>query len=636
MTLCQNSKTKYFGRLFLAFAMLLVGVFITNTSASAEIDSSIIDYYNLNNYSLNSGKNNGNNGGGYCSDRWGTGTTSDNGDTALRDLFDQCGPITFTFASSTNNAINFSTGGGFSSCWFTKESDWGIMYHRSAVDIGNGAGFSNNEFQVNGPSGSNGFSSTTGSADMSTIANGAWHQICFVVDATKTEIYFDASKVFTGVHNNVPNDFIFSSAVFSPAYSYAKFGFIDNLISINRPINADEVSTIYNTGSSYDNLILSITSNDYVMYYGNNPVYTAINTNYNLPVVYNVCDSWEDGKIILKLNNDNASSSEKLLTQCSGTFNFNSGAGSSEMSNTSYFTIENFSSDTILATSANFLSTVYKPLNAKDGYIVFNFPVYQYFDYTKTATTTPLIFQYNVCSDTNFSTSTSKICLRNIDEPVDNPSVYCTSGLNNCSGQAVVELPVLQKELVYDLNASYYDGNGDFQLASNGFFIAYYAKEIKKNWFLNTAELACTPEEWASTNILVNIKCSGLFAMIGITQAIGDSAGNGIKVMVNQLDGVFPFNLPIKIKQCWDDSETKLLPSELDKINILDESGNVKVNLPSEWAENSSITIWGSDVWNATNESNEFFTFARYLSKYLIWGIFILIFYLWGKSLIEK
>lgn len=638
MTLCQNSKIKYFGRLFLAFAMLLGGVFITNTSASAEIDSSIIDYYDFNNTggknATLSAKNNGNTYGGYCSDRWGAGRNSDNGNNSVGYFSPDCRPV-MNFASSTNSNIDFNDDGGFTVCVWQKDSAsfyWGTNNQHKINSMGLVYNFNGN---FTPPTGSNGCSATSGNADIRDIGGeDNWNHYCISVSATSSKIYYNKNEIFSCVHNNVPNNNVLSDFSPEPNY-YADAFFYDDLIAFNRPLSSSEIETVYNS-SDYSTLsITAPASNDYVMYYGDNPVYTPVNTNYNLPVVYNVCDSWEDGKIILKLNNDNASSSEKLLTQCSGRLNFNSGAGSVEMSNTSYFTIENFRDDTILATSASFLSTVYKPLTAKDGYIVWNFPAYQYFDYTKTATTS-LAFQYNVCSDANYSTS-SKICIRNTSHPTNDPSNYCIN-LETCSGTGNIELPVFAQENSLTMNFSYYDKNNNYQLGSNEFFIVYYngTYDTRAKWLVEAGEIACTPEEWASDNIFMNIKCGAFTSGVVIAQTLGNSAAAGVRILIRMLDGVFPFNLPIKIKQCWENSETKLLPSELNKINILDESGNVKINMPSEWAESGSITIWGNDVWNATNESNEFFVFIRNLSRYLIWGIFISIIYLWGKSLIEK
>lgn len=616
MTLCQNSKTKYFGRLFLAFAMLLGGVFFTTSESKAAYEYEIPTFNeNVNVITIPEYT-----GEAvlicYPSDGF---TIDGNNSTILQSIFstETNVKVSRNISYYENPPIGNKSWSGTSKCLLVKNynSDIGLsvnLKHEMAYNAQTSVNFTitpneNDENTI--------FLLGVGVVDTDFRNYGG-----NILNASSTDLFHEISEECCW-HG------------YSTFFWEAQIGEdITNYYFYN-PGSGTFLSSFWqlNIGQAS-----ASPSNDYVMYYGNNPVYTPINSNYNLPVVYNVCDSWSAGDIILKLNNDNASSSEKLLTQCSGTFNFNSGAGGVEMSNTSYFTIENFRDDTILATSANFLSTVYTPLNASDGFIVWNFPAYQYFDYTKTATTTPLIFNYNVCSDENYSTS-SKICIRNTSHPTNDPSSYCVN-LETCSGTGNIELPVFSQENSLTLNFSYYDGNGDFQLGSNQFSIVYYngTYDTRAKWLVQAGEIACSPEEWASDHWWINIKCGVFTGGVAVAQTLGNSAAAGVRILIGMLDGVFPFNLPIKIKQCWDNSETKLLPSELNKINILDESGNVKINIPTEWAESGSITIWGSDVWNATDESNEFFVFIRNLSKYLIWGIFILIFYLWGKSLIEK
>ena len=122
-----------------------------------------------------------------------------------------------------------------------------------------------------------------------------------------------------------------------------------SLISIPKTTFENEsfstISPIGYVALNYTEMLTNITSisappsNDYVMYYGDNPSYTPINSNYDLSVVYNVCDSWQygQGSAVLTLNNDNASSSSQVIYSCSGTAKFNRPAGSKEMSNSSFF-----------------------------------------------------------------------------------------------------------------------------------------------------------------------------------------------------------------------------------------------------------------------------------------------------------
>lgn len=620
---------KFIGQKFILGCGLLIVAFFAliffSPASALAADNSIIDYYNLNNYSLNSGKNNGNTGGGYCSDRWGTGTTSDNGDTALRDLFDQCGPITFNFASSTNNAISFSTGGGFSSCWFTKESDWGVMYHRSAVDIGNGAGFGNNEFTVNGPSGSNGFSFTTGSADMSTIANGAWHQICFVVDPIKTEIYFDAAKVFTGVHNNVPNDFTFTSAIFSPAYSYAKFGFIDNLISINRPITAGEIETIYNAGSNYDNLTLgSQPTNDYILAYPATPNYDKIGNDFNIPYVLNVCEYQQanpSSTLRVYLESGNTNLGSQTLSGCSGRKTFSATNSATEGSfQDAVLEVWDITKDKSVAMSSQFWEVIYTQVANLEMKTVKFEPL------------SGLVYVDGVCNQYGGGINQMRI-VGQADNATSTLPVYpdplgaSRGGLVSCNGNDTFTA-------IYDANGL----TGSHYIAIDDTFFGTEWANIQVNFdatstaswendkFLiqdDTTEtakkLACTDDEWASENIITKTKCRVGQAIYTGVFAIRDKAkeyGNGL---VYTFKNTFPFNFSVFVKTTWEKSETAELPANLQFLNFSDSNGDIKLDTKIG-NSTSSIPIFGKSIFQ-NDESKDTYENIRNISTWLFRGM---------------
>ena len=276
-----------------------------------------------------------------------------------------------------------------------------------------------------------------------------------------------------------------------------------------------------------------------------------------------------------------------------------------------------------------FLSTVYTPLGASDGYIIWNFKQTQYIDYSlQTSGTTTLPFKYNVCSDPNYSTS-SKICFHSGDYLENSPTKYC-SILSTCSGTSSIDFPLFYQEHTFHVNFAYYDNNNQRQLVSNNFNLVFYNGGINptENWAVDAANIACSPEEWGDNSWWTQFRCGSATTFVVIGQAIGNSVKTVLSMFLRGLEFIFPFNIPIKIYDCWEASENGILPAELSAINFLDESGNVKVNLPSEWAENKAITMWGNDAWNATPATTAIFAFIKALSKYGLWAIFI--FGVWG------
>lgn len=619
--LCQNSKTKYFGRLFLAFVMLLGGVFITNTYAKADFDTSVIEAFNFYN---NSGAGLIHSNNNIPAAAWANGLTSDPYDKSLNVKVPSYGDMNLTISNSDTTLNN----GGAMSFNIKKDSTSDFLY-LNFENAGSNKLF--NYLMINESGTLSNFIPKAGSCSQTTggftLPDNNWHHFLVTSDTTDARVYLDGTEVYT-CHYSQTQTFtnIGTGGAFGLLQFYNTSYDIDNVIFFNRNLTTSEISSVAAL-TDITSISFIPPSTSYVMYYGANPVYTKINENYDLSVVYNVCDNWQygNGSAVLTLNNDNASSSSQVLYNCSGTVKFNKPAGISEMSNVSYFTIEKLGiPNTILAKGNNFLSTVYKPLTAKDGFIIWDFQPYQYIDYSKeTAGTTTLPFTYNVCNDANYSTS-SKICIHSGDYLENSPTQYCST-LATCSGTSTIEFPLIDQEHTFVLNFAYYDNNNQRQLVSNNFNLVFYNGVLNETekWKVDAKNVACTAEEWADTNWWTQFRCGSATTFVVIGQSIGSSVKTVLSMFLRGLEFVFPFNFPIKIYDCWIQSETALLPTELEPINFLDVNGNVKVNLPTEWSASSSITLWGKDVFESTSALTLLFAFIRALTKYGLWAGFI-------------
>lgn len=698
MTLCQNSKTKYFGRLFLAFVMLLGGVFFINTSASAEIltfnANNILKYYQLDN-SCDDVFNSDNNlslrdAGGDYAISWtsnifnnglkvlgeGSSNTSKSSGcyTSTSDLSNFSGTNEFTIIVNLYNPVQpasllsmvYAGDGVSKEIYYIIESNGRVKFMVSDL---------NNMWTY----------IETATDAINFDQNNRSYQIA--VSGTWGDIYLSDWKIFiNGIQANnynaatggTLNNFDNSEPLklmMGRNYDYAGSTEFAEVSFLNKKLIADDLQYLMTT-SLYEEFSGGggSSSNDYVMYYGNNPVYTAINTNYNLPVVYNVCDSWEDGKIILKLNNDNASSSEKLLTQCSGRFNFNSGAGSSEMSNTSYFTIENFRDHTVLATSNSFISTVYTPVFTNPSNVVFRFTNPYILKASSTAIIRYTYDQENISpydyieifrytsSISPFEGATTTVATSSI---IEYPFKYNGNSFFTLEGTSTL-LGTTYYGVVGHL-ASYWDSalgltvpareTDEYGVVVDWTNTAFSLEDAKAYWasqadndvllsvgldnnILNVSprDLACSADEWAMANQGDNwwelnvfnwtkFRCDTLtrvFSVLKFSQNLITSVSD---YFLNALSVFFPFNVISFAELSWLESGSGLaLPSGLSYFDIIDGNGDISLSFPAEWGGTSTpFVIFGNTPINSVPALSSFFSAFRSASTYILYAAF-----LWG------
>ena len=387
-------------------------------------------------------------------------------------------------------------------------------------------------------------------------------------------------------------------------------------------------------------------SDNYIMYYGANPVYILTNTEMDLPVVYNVCDDWEEDKnYYIKLFDDsnNTIGARQKINTCSGTIRYNPYSWLWDLSETANFAIFEENDETIPANwivkSNSFILTVYTQVLSGDNYIKYDIdsPLYIKTD-TIGSTTVPIA--YDVCSDINFATG--EINLYDYDTGIAIGSAnYPLSSFGGCSGvfNAVIDWGAYSN-ISHTAQFSYI--NGGSKLANGDIFqLIFYSTDIPDTIALasDAHNQACTASEWtlAETEYLVDLRCRAVETFIETSNTITKDLKYQLSELASRFKNLFPFNFAQQIKLCWELSETADMPEKLDFLGS-DSNGNIAIPVLSGLTGNTTTTavIWGNGIFNTSTTTKEIFDKSRELSTWVLKGIFIIyIFYIGRKFYFE-
>ncbi len=154
---------------------------------------------------------------------------------------------------------------------------------------------------------------------------------------------------------------------------------------------------------------------------------------------------------------------------------------------------------------------------------------------------------------------------------------------------------------------------------------------------VNTYSAACSYEEWTATSSFAGInltlaRCSATKAALDLANLVARIPMNVANGFISVLQNLFPFNIPIKIKQSFDTS-TSTLPVTLNYYNIADNNGNLAIMLPKEWMGSStdmSVPVWGPGIMTENQSAADFFAGIKAFSTYIMWFMFII--YIWHKA----
>lgn len=165
------------------------------------------------------------------------------------------------------------------------------------------------------------------------------------------------------------------------------------------------------------------------------------------------------------------------------------------------------------------------------------------------------------------------------------------------------------------------------------------------NLFGKTAdEMACTEEEWeaaASSTSFFNfgaLKCNSVSTFYTSINTISNVMRGAFDLLVGMVKNIFPFNVAYQIKTAWDNSATMNLPEDLSYIDIADSEGNLSLTIPAEWTgtgTSTSAVVFGKAAWDNT-AMDSFFYAIRAFSVYIMGFWFFMRMFEIGKKLIKR
>ena len=163
------------------------------------------------------------------------------------------------------------------------------------------------------------------------------------------------------------------------------------------------------------------------------------------------------------------------------------------------------------------------------------------------------------------------------------------------------------------------------------------------NFFnINTHDLACSPEEWASESEFLGMNFNLMWCNTKkFTFDIVFMGGNMVKDFYNSviagIKNIFPFGLIYNIEKSWITSKNKPLPAD---ISWLAPGDDLDIEVPKNWTktdENITVTVFGADIFkNGDPNIANFFAKIRALSTYLLWAGFIWSMYGFGNKFYHK
>lgn len=133
--------------------------------------------------------------------------------------------------------------------------------------------------------------------------------------------------------------------------------------------------------------------------------------------------------------------------------------------------------------------------------------------------------------------------------------------------------------------------------------------------------LACTPDEWASTNWWTDLRCQIAKRLYIASFGVRDWSKDNISSKGTIIKSVFPYSVSNDINKSWVNSASATLPSNLAWINGADGSGNIKISV---FGAATSTTIWGPAIFSQNASTTEAFANVKNITTYILWGLFIL------------
>jgi len=142
----------------------------------------------------------------------------------------------------------------------------------------------------------------------------------------------------------------------------------------------------------------------------------------------------------------------------------------------------------------------------------------------------------------------------------------------------------------------------------------------------STYNVACTPEEWASENVFINIKCNAFYTTLKIADKISSAPIDAINGTIEIMKQLFPFNVFTHIYDSWVQSKTNNLPTYLLWLNnIIDINGNIYLESPHfNGVATTSTAVFGPATANGNNDVLNYYAMIHSLSTWAFWGLFFM------------
>jgi len=489
-----------------------------------------------------------------------------------------------------------------------------------------------------------------------------WHHVVIqgTQGGTDLTFYLDGTSICSGgsmptignYHTLGYHTSFLANGTYGGSYSasWGYRGYLDDFALLNRQLTTDEITALQSQSIKTYIETEPAPTTDYLLYYGDNPFYVPVNSSFDMPLVYDICSSYDpasyDYGIFLRTATGSVLYTSDWLTACSGTFHFTGTSGMKESLNMgAYFEVVGSGNSTTAASSSPFYFIEYNTV-LTGTYIVKNGQGMVFTDTAADAGSTAVAFSYNVCKDPAWSAS-SKIWLRNKDV---NSLTGVSATASTCSGTSTVSLPY-SKNLYYYFNADlvFENASSTLSVASEPFIVGFspltntMASSSKDFFGVPLREVACTDEEWAQSassspdfSVWTKLKCNTTLTVLTVATTIADLPRVIGQQFVNQFERMFPFNFPFKIKESWDASANVPLEPALSWLDMSDSSGNIYGTMPAKLFKTATDTpfmIFGADMIGAADSPQRvFINNFRSITPFINWIAFIFAIWSFGSK----
>lgn len=369
----------------------------------------------------------------------------------------------------------------------------------------------------------------------------------------------------------------------------------------------------------------------YILYYGNSPYYASINATATFPVVYNICQDWDETKTYQLLLTETSSSSPITeeswleLDGCSGSKNIEFNTGEDED-----FYIANIKiieTNTTIVETDNIYFGIVSTIDTSGNMIEFITESPLYINRTGYGTTTVLSFVQMLSEEI---ATDNEICL--LTEKGEKSENCINAEVGIAYKEITIDIP--QYDTTQIIKIGLYDENDNLLMTSNSpvmlvIYASFYDTDTWNNQFssssasgllgLNSSQLACSIEEWQDTSWWQTLKCSGKKFAFDIMFILEKLVRAFFGTIMNGMENIFPFSIIANVNQSWTRSATKNLPPD---ITWIAPEGDLIFTVPANWTGQGTTTeviAFGDSIFKTGDNSIAiFFQRIRALSKYLI------------------